>query len=129
MKKIITIILAGLVLSSCGVYKKYRSQNEAPADLYGTGDSITKAASEASIAEIDVIKDMTDRLDSIKVELSNTTTELGAISEELGASAEEVAASCQTVTDACSDTQNSTAEMRNINEDMSAAIDFFKLGE
>ncbi|MBO4265769.1 MAG: methyl-accepting chemotaxis protein [Lachnospiraceae bacterium] len=84
---------------------------------------------EASIAEIDVIKDMTDRLDSIKVELSNTTTELGAISEELGASAEEVAASCQTVTDACSDTQNSTAEMRNINEDMSAAIDFFKIEE
>ncbi len=84
---------------------------------------------EASIAEIDTIRQMTDRLDSIKVDLSNTTTELGAISEELGASAQEVAASCQTVTDACSDTQNSTAEMRNINEDMSAAIDFFKIGE
>ena len=91
--------------------------------------NILSESVEASIAEIDVIKDMTDKLDSIKVELSNTTTELGAISEELGASAEEVAASCQTVTDACSDTQNSTAEMRNINEDMSAAIDFFKLGE
>ncbi len=84
---------------------------------------------EASIAEIDTIKVMTDRLDQIKVDLSNTTTELGAISEELGASAEEVAASCQTVTDACSDTQNSTAEMRNINDDMSAAIEFFKLSE
>ncbi len=84
---------------------------------------------EASIYEIDTIRQMAGKLDSIKVELSNTTTELGAISEELGASAEEVAASCQTVTSACSDTQNSTAEMRNINEDMSAAIDFFKLAD
>ena len=84
---------------------------------------------EASINEIDTIRHMTVTLDNIKVQLTNATTELGAISEELGASAQEVAASCQTVTDACSDTQNSTAEMRNINEDMSAAIDFFKLGE
>ncbi|MBQ6574992.1 MAG: hypothetical protein IJL90_02660, partial [Lachnospiraceae bacterium] len=84
---------------------------------------------EASISEIDTIRQMTDKLDTIKVELSNTTTELGAISEELGASAEEVAASCQTVTDACTDTQSSTAEMRNINEDMSAAIEFFKISE
>ena len=84
---------------------------------------------EASIAEIDTIRHMTGTLDRIKNELTNATTDLGAISEELGASAEEVAASCQTVTDACSDTQNSTVEMRNINEDMSAAIDFFKLSE
>ena len=84
---------------------------------------------EDSISEIDTIRQMTDRLDKIKVDLSNATTELGAISEELGASAEEVAASCETVTNACSDTQNSTAEMRNINEDMSAAIDFFKIGD
>ena len=82
---------------------------------------------EASIEEIDTIRRMTDKLDEIKVDLTNSTTELGAISEELGASAEEVAASCQTVTDACTDTQSSTAKMRGINEDMSAAIDFFKL--
>ncbi|MCR5673371.1 MAG: hypothetical protein K6F87_06615 [Lachnospiraceae bacterium] len=82
---------------------------------------------EASITEIDTIRQMTDTLDQIKVELANTTTELGAISEELGASAEEVAASCQTVTNACTDTQDSTAKMRDINDDMSAAIDFFKL--
>lgn len=84
---------------------------------------------EASIAEIDTIRQMTGTLDNIKIQLTNATTELGAISEELGASAQEVAASCQTVTNACSDTQNSTAEMRNINEDMSAAIEFFKLSE
>ena len=84
---------------------------------------------EASIAEIDTIRGLAGQLDKIKVELTNTTSDLGAISEELGASAEEVAASCQTVTDACSDTQNSTSEMRNINEDMSAAIEFFKISD
>ncbi|MCR4850835.1 MAG: hypothetical protein K5870_06205 [Lachnospiraceae bacterium] len=82
---------------------------------------------EASISEIDTIRIMTSKLDKIRTDLSNATTELGAISEELGASAEEVAASCQTVTEACTDTQSSTAKMRNINDDMSAAIDFFKL--
>ncbi|MBR5336510.1 MAG: methyl-accepting chemotaxis protein [Lachnospiraceae bacterium] len=84
---------------------------------------------EASIVEIDTIKKLAGELDSIKVELTNTTTELGAISEELGASAEEVSASCQTVTDACENTQESTTEMRNINEDMSVAIEYFKIGD
>ena len=40
------------ILSSCGVYKKYQSQSGAPDDLFGRGDSIAKAASEASIAEL-----------------------------------------------------------------------------
>ncbi|MBQ7463731.1 MAG: hypothetical protein IJS86_02615, partial [Lachnospiraceae bacterium] len=82
---------------------------------------------EASITEIDTIRDMADKLDTIKVDLTNSTSELGAISEELGASAEEVAASCQTVMTSCSDTQDSTTEMRRINEDMSKSISFFKL--
>ncbi len=82
---------------------------------------------EASITEIDIIKEMASTLDHIKVELTNSTTELGAISEELGASAEEVAASCQTVLASCSDTQDSTVEMRKINEDMGKAISFFTL--
>lgn len=82
---------------------------------------------EASISEIDTIRQMAGTLDKIKEEMANATTDLGAISEELGASAEEVAASCQTVTDACTDTQTSTAEMRSINDDMSEAISFFKL--
>ncbi|MCR5734245.1 MAG: hypothetical protein K6G22_06550 [Lachnospiraceae bacterium] len=89
--------------------------------------NILSESVEASISEIETVRQMTEKLDSIRVELSNATTELGAISEELGASAEEVAASCQTVTDACTDTQNSTGEMRSINEDMSEAISFFKL--
>ncbi len=82
---------------------------------------------EASITEIDIIKEMASTLDHIKVDLTNSTTELGAISEELGASAEEVAASCQTVLASCSDTQDSTVEMRKINEDMGKAISFFTL--
>ena len=82
---------------------------------------------ETSINEIDTIRQMTDTLDKIKVDMVNATTDLGAISEELGASTEEVAASCQTVTDACTDTQSSTAEMRSINDDMSEAISFFKI--
>lgn len=107
------------------VINKEQSDIEVAQDKFNTlSDSV-----EASISEIDIIRQMSDKLDTIKVELSNTTTELGAISEELGASAQEVAASCQTVTDACTDTQSSTARMRDINEDMSTAIDFFKLSE
>ncbi len=82
---------------------------------------------EASIDMINAIRNMAGQLDQIKGDFANATTDLGAISEELGASAQEVAASCQTVTDACTDTQNSTSEMRNINDDMSAAIEFFRL--
>ena len=82
---------------------------------------------EASINEIDTIRQMAETLDNIKTDLTNATTDLGAISEELGASAEEVAASCQTVMSACTDTQESTGEMKKINEDMSNAISFFKL--
>lgn len=102
--------------------------NKEQTDIENAQDkfNVLSESVEASISEIERIREMAAQLDQIKVDLSNSTTELGAISEELGASAEEVAASCQTVTDACSDTQNSTAEMRNINEDMSAAIDFFK---
>jgi len=98
-------------------------------DIEETQDKFTVLSDsvEASINEIDTIRQMADTLDRIKEEMSNATTDLGAISEELGASAEEVAASCQTVTDACTDTRSSTAEMRNINEDMSEAISFFKL--
>ena len=82
---------------------------------------------EASINEIETIRQMAETLDNIKDELTSTTTDLGAISEELGASAQEVAASCQTVTEACTETQSSTVEMRAVNEEMSEAIAFFKL--
>ena len=63
MRRYIAIILAGLVLSSCGVYKKYQSQNEAPEDLFGSGDSIAQVAlNDSSIAEISWREFFTDPL-------------------------------------------------------------------
>ena len=63
MKKYIAIILAGLVLSSCGVYKKYKSQNETPQDLFGSGDSIAQVAlNDSSIASISWREFFTDPL-------------------------------------------------------------------
>ena len=53
MRKYIYIVLAGLVLSGCGVYKKYQSQTDVPNDVFGSGDSIAEVAlQENSMAEI-----------------------------------------------------------------------------
>ena len=82
---------------------------------------------EASLVEINKIKEMTISLDEVKSDMTTAISELSAVSEELGASAQEVAASCQVVTDACVDTQASTEEMRAYNENMTSAIAFFKL--
>ena len=131
-KEIKQIIENVVVLSSGTVdisNRVYDVINKEKTDIEEAQDkfNILSDSVEASIEEIDTIRQMAGTLDKIKEEMANATTDLGAISEELGASAEEVAASCQTVTDACTDTQNSTAEMRNINDDMSEAISFFKL--
>lgn len=56
------VLLASAVLNSCGVYKKYQSQTEAPEDLYGTGDTIAQAMSDASIASISWREFFTDPL-------------------------------------------------------------------
>ena len=103
------------------------SREQADIEQAQTKFNLLSESVEASITEIDTIRQMAVTLDGIKEELTSATTDLGAISEELGASAEEVAASCQTVTQACEDTQGSTVEMRRINEGMSEAISFFKL--
>ncbi len=105
------------------VVSKEQSDIEMARDKFNVlSDSV-----EASIVEINTIREMTVKLDQIKTELTNSTSELGAISEELGASAEEVAASCQTVADACTDTQASTSAMSDVNREMTSAIEFFKL--
>ena len=64
MRKYIAIILAGLVLSSCGVYRKYKSQTDAPDDLFGSGDSIAQVAlsDTASIADVSWREFFTDPL-------------------------------------------------------------------
>lgn len=63
MRKILSIVLCAVLFSSCGVYKKYQSQNDAPADLFGSGDSIAQAAlQDASIAELSWREFFTDPL-------------------------------------------------------------------
>ena len=62
-KKLSIIILAGLVLSSCGVYKKYQPQNDAPDQLFGSGDSLAQLAlQESSIAALSWREFFTDPL-------------------------------------------------------------------
>ena len=51
MRKYIYIVLAGLVLSGCGVYKNYQSQNEAPKNLYGEVDEGGTSIGEISWRE------------------------------------------------------------------------------
>ena len=63
MRKILSIVLAALVMSSCGVYKKYHSQTDAPQDLFGTGDSIAQVAlNDSTIAEVSWREFFTDPL-------------------------------------------------------------------
>lgn len=59
---IFALLLAIFTLNSCGVYKKYHSQTEAPENLFGTGDTIAQLAQEASIAEVSWREFFTDPL-------------------------------------------------------------------
>ncbi len=52
MKRYSIIIIACLLFSGCGVYRKYTSQSEAPSDVFGSGDSITQLQTDSSIAGI-----------------------------------------------------------------------------
>ena len=49
---VLLIVLCTVGLSSCGVYKKYTPQNDAPDTMFGTGDTIAQLQTEASIADI-----------------------------------------------------------------------------
>lgn len=64
MKKIFLVCLLALaVLNSCGVYRKYHSQSDAPSDLFGSGDSIAQVAlNDSSIATISWREFFTDPL-------------------------------------------------------------------
>jgi len=52
IKSLLLLVAIGGMLSSCGVYKKYQSQTDAPEKAFGTGDTIAQLQSETSIAEI-----------------------------------------------------------------------------
>ena len=57
------IIALCAMMCSCGVYKKYQSQTDAPKDLFGTGDSIAQVAmNDSSIASISWREFFTDPL-------------------------------------------------------------------
>lgn len=122
----VVILSNGTVEISQKVYDVISKEQKDIEDAQKKFEVLSKSV-DSSINDIETIKSMAGRLDTIKSELTNATTELGAISEELGATAEEVAAQCQTVSSACTDTQASTEEMRAVNESMAAAIEFFKL--
>ncbi|MBO4665321.1 MAG: efflux RND transporter permease subunit, partial [Paludibacteraceae bacterium] len=62
LKISVLCILCSVLFSSCGVYKKYQSQNEAPDDLFGTGDTIQQLMSDSSIATISWREFFTDPL-------------------------------------------------------------------
>lgn len=83
-------------------------------------------AVEESSEQIGNIRAKIDALNSVKLQLVNTTTDLGAISEELGASAEELSASCHTVASACADTQGRAEEMKAMDTQMVKAVSYFK---
>ena len=89
--------------------------------------NVLSGSVDQSIVEIGSIKEMTEGLNSIKDQITSSTSDLGAISEELGASAEEVAASCQTVAMACAETQEKTEEMSETERRRGEAIAAFKI--
>ncbi len=109
--------------------KVYEIISKEQTDIQATQEKFTvlSGSVEESLSGIDVIRQTTKRLDGIKENMMASTQSLSAISEELGASSQEVAASCQTVSTAIDKTKTSTEDMRGINDNMSSAIDFFKL--
>ena len=52
MKKVIYILLAGLLMSSCGVYKKYTAPTDSPDNMFGQGDTIAQLQNEQSVADL-----------------------------------------------------------------------------
>ena len=46
------LVICTVGLSSCGVYKKYQSQTDAPDAVFGTGDTIVQLQSGSSLADI-----------------------------------------------------------------------------
>lgn len=109
----------------------YEVINREQADISVTQEKfvVLSDSVDASMKEINTIKQMTVSLEEIKANLVGATADLGAVSEELGASAQEVASFCQTVADSCVETQAAAEEMKAVNEEMMEAISFFKLGE
>ena len=79
------LVICTVGLSSCGVYKKYQSQTDAPDAVFGTGDTIVQLQSGSSLADIswrDFFKDpiLRDLIDSALVR--NTDMQAAQITVE-----------------------------------------------
>lgn len=58
----ITLAMMTLLLSSCGIYSRYASTSQAPANLYGTDMAVKNAQQEASVAALSWREFFTDPL-------------------------------------------------------------------
>lgn len=85
------------------------------------------AAVDESISSIDAIQQMSIGLETIKSELSDSTSTLSAISEELGASAQEVSATCSQVTQECQSAKEYSDIMATTKDELQSAVYVFKL--
>ncbi|MBR1547028.1 MAG: TolC family protein, partial [Prevotella sp.] len=76
---IITTVIVSFMLTGCGIYNKYESKNETPANVYGTTQDITDAADGTSLAQMSWREFFTDPLlqqliDSALVRNTNLNT-------------------------------------------------------
>ena len=76
---IIITVIVSFMLTGCGIYNKYESKNETPANVYGTTQDITDAADGASLAQMTWREFFTDPLlqqliDSALVRNTNLNT-------------------------------------------------------
>lgn len=75
MKKVISILFAGLMLSGCGLYNNYEKTVQEPEGVFGSTQDITSATSETSIADMSWREFFTDPLlqQLIEQALANNT--------------------------------------------------------
>ena len=62
MKKIVLCCMAGLLLTGCGIYKKYEQNTPTPSDVFGKEKSIQEASGETTIAKMSWREFFTDPL-------------------------------------------------------------------
>lgn len=82
---------------------------------------------ETSVGQISEISDRVRVLDDIKGVIVSNVSDLSAISEETAASCETVEGSVYNVVDAFGDISAKAQEMAGLSEDVTGAVEFFKL--
>lgn len=82
---------------------------------------------ETSVGQISEISDRVRVLDDIKGVIVSNVSDLSAVSEETAASCETVEGSVYNVVDAFGDISAKAQEMAGLSEDVTGAVEFFKL--